>query len=123
MSYRYAAQTLRLYRGDTQPLSLVQIFNESTGAPIDLTAYEGPTDYPLLTMYAIGAPETAVHTLPLAVADAENGWAVIEWDTDLSEHDSGYYGLQFQLTTTDGTVVIQTVDRHIKLLLLDPVGV
>ena len=122
MAYRYAAQTLRLVRGDTQPVSLLQLFNESTGAPVDLTAYSTATEYPLLTVYAIGAPTVVVTTVDLVVTDAANGWCSLTWGTDLSELTSGQYGGQVQLTTGSGTVVVQTVDRHLKIILLDPVG-
>lgn len=122
MAYRYASQTLRLTRGDTQPVALLQLFNESSGDPYDLSLYDTATEYPLLTLYALGAPTVPVLTLVLAVTDAANGWCSVEWDTDLSELDAGAYGAQVQLTTGTGTVVVQTVDRHVKVTLLDPVG-
>lgn len=122
MAYRYVSQTLRLTRGDTQPVTMLQLFNESTGDPIDLTAYSTGTEYPLLTLYALGAPTVVVDTLALAVTDAVNGWCSLTWDTDLSEHTAGSYGAQVQLTTGSGTVVVETVDRHLKIVLLDPVG-
>lgn len=122
MSYRYASPSLRLYRGDTQPLSLVQVFNEATGEPIDLSSYDTATEYVLGSLYSLSDTAVILDTYILAVTDAANGWCVIEWDTDLSEFDSGYYGMQIQLTTGSGTVVVQTVDRHVKIILLDPVG-
>ena len=122
MAYRYAAQTLRLVRGDTQPVSLLQLFNESTGSPVDLTAYSTATEYPLLKMYALGDSSTIVEEVDLTVTDAANGWCSLTWPTDLSEFTAGQYGAQVQLTTGSGTVVVQTVDRHLKIILLDPVG-
>lgn len=123
MSYRYASQTIRLYRGDAaQPISLVQVFNESSGDPYDLTDWSTGTEYPVLSLYSLSDTATIVHTLQLSVVDAATGWVSIEWDTDLSEHESGHYGAQIQLTSSSGTVVDHTIDRHIKFILLDPVG-
>lgn len=122
MAYRYASPSIRLYRGDAQPLSLIQVFNEATGDPIDLSSYDTATEYVLGTFYSLSDTAVILSTLVLAVTDAVNGWCVVEWDTDLSEFASGHYGLQVQLTTDTGTVVVQTVDRHVKIILLDPVG-
>jgi hypothetical protein len=122
MAYRYASQTLRLTRGDTQPTTMLQLFNESSGDAYDLSAYDTATEYPLLTLYALGAPTVPILTVDLTVTDAVNGWCSLVWDTDLSELDAGQYGAQVQLTTGSGTVVVTTVDRHLKIVLMDPVG-
>ncbi len=121
MSYRYASQTLRLIRGDTQPDVLFQIKNESTGLPIDLTDYSTATEYPLFTFYAVGTT-TVLFAEPLVVTDAANGWCRLDWPSTLSAYDAGAYAGQIQLTTDSGDTVVQTVDRHVRVTLIDPIG-
>lgn len=121
MSYRYASQTIRLYRGDTQPDVLFQVINENTGDPINLTAYDTATEYPLFTFYQQGQT-TVLFAEPLTVTDAVNGWCSLTWPSDMSAYTAGQYAGQLQLTTGSGTVVVQTVDRQVKVTLLDPIG-
>lgn len=121
MSYRYASQVLRMIRGDTQPDVLFQITNESTGVPIDLTGYSTATEYPLFTFYAVGTT-TVLFTKKLVVTDAVNGWCRLDWPSTLSAYAAGAYAGQVQLTTGSGAVVVQTVDRHVKVTLIDPIG-
>ena len=120
MAYRYASQTVRLTRGDEQPDLLLQLFNEGTGDPIDLTDYSTATEYPLFTFYS-RTDSSVQFTEPLTVTDAVNGWCSLTWPSDMSEYDAGQYAGQVQLTTGSGDTVVQTVDRHVKVTLLDPV--
>lgn len=121
MSYRYTSQTVRLYRGDTQPDVLFQIINESTGDPIDLTAYSGLTSYPLFTFFRQGET-TALFTEDMTVTDAVNGWCSLTWPTTLTEYTAGNYSGQVQLTADSGATVVQTIDRLLKVTLLDAVS-
>ena len=121
MSYRYTSQTLRLVRGDTQPDTLFQILNESTGEPIDLGDYDTATEYPLFTFYKVGTT-TVLFAEPLVVTDATNGWCRLDWPSDLSDYVAGSYAGQVQLTTGSGAVVVQTVDRHLRVTVIDPIG-
>jgi len=120
MSYRYTSQNVRLVRGDTQPDTLFQILNESTGDPIDLTDYSTATEYPLFTFYKVGTT-TVLFTAALVVTDAVNGWCRLDWPNDCSGYVAGSYAGQVQLTTDSGATVVQTVDRHLRVTLIDAI--
>lgn len=125
MALRYASQVIRLYRGDAQPSTLFQIFDETTGDPVDLTTYASGSNYVLFSLIQVSpvpVGAAVVKTVQLAVTDAVNGWCQLTWPDNLMSLVTGDFVGQLQLTRSSGTIVDRTIDRVVRITLLNPNG-
>jgi uncharacterized protein YegP (UPF0339 family) len=92
------ATTFKYVQGDTGPQIKVALTEEDTGDPVDLTAGT-------VTLHFRAAGEDAVlfsRELYVNPDTAENGIAILQWDTNDLNQDAGAYEGEIEVVRSSG---------------------
>ena len=105
------AKIIKLVQGDTRPVLIAVLTDETTGLPLDLTGAS-----PVLKFKEVDA-DTVHATIPGTVIDALEGACAFDWAQvpgALSGEPGGYLG-EIEITYSDGT--IHTLFDPLRFLL------